>query len=151
MGYSEFGTDSFKLFAKAHDRLESELAKDAKLLSSLLESRSVWRLHNWDRYFHVPGGSLHSHTKCSTLSDRTKWVWLVELSAESLDHVVALGYRLCKRCFPSAISNRVRHESCKGSGMRTLRGAACAGEKVACPHCNRMVMITSAGVLRRHR
>lgn len=57
---------------------------------------------DWSRFFHVPGGHIHSSRTCSTCGPTTQFAFARHLSGSTEAEAVAdLGPTMCTVCFPS--------------------------------------------------
>lgn len=141
-------------------------AHDAAMLAAIAarqvieELEEVWRTHGqWSRFFMVPGGHIHSSTRCHSLRITTRISWLPELSGESeAEAVAAYGTVLCTKCFASApvewttkAPEAVDPKLCPGS-KKYVRDANLGlySPRGTCPKCGRWVSVTKSGLARKH-
>ena len=124
------------------------------------ELEEVWRTHGqWNRFFMVPGGHIHSSTGCHSLRITTRISWLPELSGESEAEAVATyGTVLCTKCFTSAPTEwttqapePVDPKLCLGS-KKYVRDAKMRlySPRGTCPECGQWVSVTKSGLARKH-
>ncbi|QAX95579.1 hypothetical protein I5H03_gp067 [Mycobacterium phage Nibb] len=115
----------------------------------------------WLRFFIVPGGHIHRSRGCSSLRITTRIGWLPELSGETEAEAVAEhGAMLCTKCFPSApvewtIGKAAPADQCAGSGERPVEGTKSDPRRRSvygeCPTCASRQIVTTYGVLRKHK
>lgn len=142
----------------------------AQVKAALEPGEAEWdRRNGWPRFFLVPGGHLHSSTRCHTLKPTTKIGWLPELSGRDEAAAVAEhGALLCTHCYPSAPvewTNKYELDAaakaasnCPGSktynyDRATARTGYMSGNAGTCdaPGCGARVTLTSTGLLRAHK
>lgn len=118
------------------DLTADEAARDAAR-NAVEESHQEW-LNNgqWNRFFLVEGGHIHSSTGCSSLRPTTQIAWLPELSGETEAEAVEMfGSVLCSICFPSApvehTTGKVKTRAQREKEARAAERAAKAAEKAA--------------------
>lgn len=64
---------------------------------------AIYRQHGWTRAWYVPGGHVHSTTRCSTCFPTTSFAWLTDLSGmDETDIVAQAGETACTVCYPTA-------------------------------------------------
>ncbi|MFV8227497.1 hypothetical protein [Mycolicibacterium fortuitum] len=124
------------------------------------ELEEVWRTHGqWNRFFMVPGGHIHSSTGCHSLRITTRISWLPQLSGESeAEAVGAYGTVLCTKCFASAPvewttqgPEPVDPKLCPGS-KKYVRDADMRlySPRGTCPECGQWISVTKSGLARKH-
>lgn len=153
-----FRLDEAKGLFKKHNELSRELNKlDRKYTG-------------WSRFYLVPGGHIHSSTRCSTCnksySRPTRFSWLPELSGKTDEEAVnEQGALLCTVCYPDAptewtnaheLKRQERaKERCPGSGTsdydQNSRGLMYYRKSAKCLHCNKSASVTDNMVLRAHK
>lgn len=111
-----------------------------------------WEAHGrWQRFFLVPGGHIHSSTRCSSLHITTRIGWLPNLSGETeADAVGEHGAMLCTKCFPSAPTEYTRGKVdpsiCTAARLPVSR----RGRYGTC-ECGYVGALTTTGAMRKHK
>lgn len=110
-----------------------------------------WEAHGrWQRFFLVPGGHIHSSTRCSSLHITTRIGWLPNLSGENeADAVAEHGAMLCTKCFPSAPTEYTRGKVdpsiCAARLPVSRRG------RYGTCECGYVGALTTTGAMRKHK
>lgn len=154
---------------------EQSLARLVELNSAIAQVRAAlepgeaeWdRRNGWTRFYIVPGGHIHSSTRCHSLKPTTRIGWLPELSGRDEAAAVAEhGALLCTHCYPSAPvewTNKLELDAaakaasnCPGSktyryDRKTARTGYMSGNAGTCEECGGRITLTSTGLLRSHK
>jgi hypothetical protein len=157
--------DYFATIKNAKDKI----AQSNSLQDEIHELEKAYT--GWSRFFLVPGGHIHSSTRCHTCNRNwdapTQFAWLPSLSGKTDAMAVAEhGALLCTACFPDAPTEWTDHyekmkedkqkELCEGSGTwdypkETARRGYYSGNYGVCNTCGQRVTITATDKLRSHK